>query len=266
MLEPQLPKKDAGVLDQPNTVAPVPVCELKRDAQVSAAPPVTQTQKPFGLPAPRMTVPMLFNQPQASVQYGEPNPQMHSQVMSGMSLPMPMSMPIPLPMGNPSVQQPMFVSGLQPHPIHSSGVMHQGQLNFSSQLSQLHPQLGNMGINMAPQFQPQQGGKFSGTRKTVKITHPKTHEELILSGSSAPRSHAANHSMNFYPNSYNVDSIYLPAQSTAPLNSSQLPPTQLPWFSNQVSSVLPQRFHLMPSHFLLIKLLNPPHDIAQTFF
>ncbi|CAA2972934.1 eukaryotic translation initiation factor 4G-like isoform X2 [Olea europaea subsp. europaea] len=235
VLEPQLPKKDAGVLDQPNTVAPVPVCELKRDAQVSAAPPVTQTQKPFGLPAPRMTVPMLFNQPQASVQYGELNPQMHSQVMSGMSLPMPMSMPIPLPMGNPSVQQPMFVSGLQPHPIHSSGVMHQGQLNFSSQLSQLHPQLGNMGINMAPQFQPQQGGKFSGTRKTVKITHPKTHEELILSGSSAPRSHAANHSMNFYPNSYNVDSIYLPAQSTAPLNSSQLPPTQLPWFSNQVT-------------------------------
>ncbi|KAL2478042.1 eukaryotic translation initiation factor 4G-like [Forsythia ovata] len=242
VLEQQLPKKDAGVLDQPNTVAAVPVSKLKRDVQVSAAPPVTQTQKSSAHPIPRMPMPMLFHQPQGPVQFGDPNPQMQSQAMSGMSLPMPMSMPMPmpmpmpLPMGNLPVQQPMFVSGLQPRPMQSPGVMHHGQLNFSSQINQLPHQLGNMGINMPPQFQPQQGGKFSGTRKTVKITHPETHEELRLDGSPAPRSHPANHSMSFHPNSYNANLLYFPTPSSVPLNSNQLPPTsQSPWFSNQVT-------------------------------
>ncbi|KAL2460930.1 Eukaryotic translation initiation factor 4G [Abeliophyllum distichum] len=141
VLEQQLPKKDAGVLDQPNTVAAVPVSKLKRDVQVSAAPPVTQTQKSSAHPIPRMPMPMLFHQPQGPVQFGDPNPQMQSQAMSGMSLPIPMSMPMPmpmpLPMGNLQVQQPMFVSGFQPRPMQSPGVMHHGQLNFSSQMNQL---------------------------------------------------------------------------------------------------------------------------------
>ncbi|KAG8363470.1 hypothetical protein BUALT_Bualt19G0025800 [Buddleja alternifolia] len=228
-------KKETGISDQPNACEAQPVSKSKRDTQVSAAPPVTQTQKPAVHPIPNMPMQRPFHQPQVPVPFGGPNPHIPSQAMSGTSLPMPMQMH--LPMGNP----PMFVSGLQPHHIQSQGIIHQGQnLNFSSQMGhQLPPQLGNMGMNMASQFPQQQAGKYSGARKAVKITHPETHEELRLDGSPAPRSHPnvppqsqpipsfpPNHPMNFYPNPYNASSLFYHA---AP------PTSQPPRLYNQVT-------------------------------
>lgn len=249
MPKQQVLKKDAGVPDQSNAGEAHPVYKSKRGTQVSAAPPVPQTQKPAIHPISGMPMQMPFHQPQVPVQFGGPNPQIQSQPMSGTSLPLPM--PMPLPMGNPPMQQPMFISGLQPHHMQSQGIIHQGQnFNFSSLMGhQLPPQLGNMGINMTPQFPQQQAGKYIGSRKTVKITHPETHEELRLDGSPGPRSHPIvppqsqpipsfppNHQMNFHTNSYNATSIYFPAVSSVPMNSSQVPPTsQPPRFYNQVS-------------------------------
>ncbi|KAL0374228.1 UNVERIFIED_CONTAM: Eukaryotic translation initiation factor 4G [Sesamum radiatum] len=187
--KPHSLKNDTGIPAQTNTVEAQPVSKSKRDTQVSAGAPVTQTQKPAVHHIPSMPMQLPFHQPQVPVQFGGPNPQIQSQAMSGSSLPLPMQ--IPLPIANPPMQQPMFISGLQPHPMHSQGIMHQGQnFNFSPQMGhQLPPQLGSMGINMAPQFHQQQVGKYGGSRKTVKITHPETHEELRLDSSPGPRSH-----------------------------------------------------------------------------
>ncbi|KAL0346528.1 UNVERIFIED_CONTAM: Eukaryotic translation initiation factor 4G [Sesamum calycinum] len=247
--KPHSLKNDTGIPDQTNTVEAQPVSKSKRDTQVSAGAPVTQTQKPAVHHIPGMPMQLPFHQPQVPVQFGGPNPQIQSQAMSGSSLPLPMQMPLPI--ANPPMQQPMFISGLQPHPMHSQGIIHQGQnFNFSSQMGhQLPPQLGSMGINMAPQFHQQQVGKYGGSRKTVKITHPETHEELRLDSSPGPRSHLnvppqsppipsfpPNHLMNFYPNSYNAPPIFFPAASSVPMNSTQVPPTsQPPRFYNKVT-------------------------------
>ncbi|KAL2251251.1 UNVERIFIED_CONTAM: Eukaryotic translation initiation factor 4G [Sesamum indicum] len=250
-------KNDTGIPDQANTVEAQPVSKSKRDTQVSAGAPVTQTQKPAVHHIPGMPMQLPFHQPQVPVQFGGPNPQIQSQAMSGSSLPLPMQ--IPLPIANPPMQQPMFISGLQPHHMHSQGIIHQGQnFNFSSQMGhQLPPQLGSMGINMAPQFHQQQVGKYGGSRKTVKITHPETHEELRLDSSPGPRSHLnvppqsppipsfpPNHLMNFYPNSYNAPPIFFPSASSVPMNSTQVPPTsQPPRFYNKVTVKPPVGSH-----------------------
>ncbi|XP_073122289.1 eukaryotic translation initiation factor 4G-like [Henckelia pumila] len=248
----QLPTKtDAGTFDQSNAGESQPVSMSRRETQVSASPPMAQTQKPSALSVPGMPMQLQYHQPQVTVQFSGPNPQIQPQSMSGTSMQLPMPMSMPLPLGNPSVQQPMFVSSLLPHPLQAQGMMHQGQaLNFPSQMGpQLPPQLGNLGMNMVPQFPQQQALKYNSSRKTVKITHPETLEELRLDGSPGPRSHSnvtpqsqhipsfpPNHPMNFYPNPYNATSFYFPAAGSVPPNSTQVPPTsQPPKFYNQIT-------------------------------
>jgi len=257
----QLPRKDADAVNQPNTGEAYPVPKAKKDAQVSPAPPASQQQKPPGLPMTGMSMPMPFHQSQVSVQYGGPNQQLQSQGMTASaSLQMPLDMP--LAMGNPpQVQPPVFVQGLQPHPMQTQGIIHQTQgLSFTTQMGpQLPPQLSSMGITMSPQYSQQQGGKCGVPRKTtVKITHPDIHEELRLDkradsysdgGSSGPRSHpnvppqsqpipsyAPSHTMSFYtPNSLNASPMYYPPQSSVPLTSGQMAPSsQAPRFNYQV--------------------------------
>jgi translation initiation factor 4G len=185
-----------------------------------------------------------------------PTPSAPQGMTAAPSLQMPMHMP--LAMGNPSQVQPsVFVPGLQPHPMQTQGIIHQGQgMSFTTQMGppQLPPQLSSMGITMSPQ----QGGKFGQRKTTVKILHPDTYEELRLDkradsysdgGSSGPRSHpnvapqsqpipsyAPPHSLSFYsPNSYNASPIYYPPQGSVPLTSSQMAPsTQAPRFNYQV--------------------------------
>ncbi|KAL1540059.1 eukaryotic translation initiation factor 4G-like [Salvia divinorum] len=248
-------KKDAGVPNLTNAREAHPLSRSKRDIQVSVAPPVTQIQKPVVHAMPGMPMQMPYHQPQVSVPFGGPNPQIQSQAMPGA---LPLSMQMALPMGNPQMQQPMFISSLQPHPMQPQGMMQGQNFNFPPPMAhQLPPQLGNMGINMTPQFSQQQAGKYGGSRKTVKITHPDTHEELRLEGSPAPRSHPVmppqsqpipsfpqNHQMNFYPNSYNTNPVYFPAASSVPLSSSQILPTSQPPRSyNQVTVKPPLGIH-----------------------
>lgn len=196
-----------------------------------------------------MAMQMPYHQQHIPVQFGGPNPQMQSQALSGTSLPMPI--PMSLPIGNQPVQHSMFVPGLQPHPMQSQGMMHQGQgLNFSPQMGpQLSPQLGNMGMSMAPQFPQQTSVKYSGSRKTVKITHPETHEELRLESSPAQRLHPSvqsqsqpissfppNMPMNFYTSSYNAPPLFYPPATSVPHSNSHVPSTsQQPRLYSQVS-------------------------------
>ncbi|KAL9175833.1 hypothetical protein ABFS82_02G137900 [Erythranthe guttata] len=237
----QFPKKDVGIPDQPNAVEAQLVSRSKRDAQVSAAPPVTQSQSPSRHPIQGMPMQLPYHQPQVPVQFGGQNLQIQPQAMPGP--PMPMPMPMSVPIGNLPVQHPMYVPGLQPHHMQPQGMMHQGQsLTFPPQMGAQHPsQLGSMGMNLPPQFQQQPAVKYSGTRKTVKITHPETHEELRLESSPAPRLHPnvqsqsqpissfpPNIQMNFYPSPYNPASACFPAVSSVPINTTQVPPTSQP--------------------------------------
>ncbi|XVF33668.1 hypothetical protein REPUB_Repub17cG0187800 [Reevesia pubescens] len=258
----QLPRKESVATDQSYYGEAHPVPKVKKDAQASVATPVNQTQKPSLLNMPMTSMQMPFHhQPQVSMQFGGPNPHIQSQSVNATSIQMPMHMP--LPMGNaPQVQQQVFVSGLQAHPLPPQGMMHQGQgLSFTPPIGgQLAPQLANLGMGIAPQYSQQQGGKFGVPRKTtpVKITHPDTHEELRLDkrtdtypdgGSSGPRSHrnvpsqsqpipsfAPSHSINYYSNSYNTNSMFYPPPSSLPVSSSQIAPNaQGPRFNYPVS-------------------------------
>ncbi|KAF5469930.1 hypothetical protein F2P56_010487 [Juglans regia] len=244
----QLPRKDVATAIQSNTGDAHSVPKARKDAQVSPAPPASQPQKPSVRPMTGMSMQMPFHQSKGSVQFGGPNQQIQSQSMAAASLQMPLT--VPLAMGNASqVQQTMYVPGLQPLPMQTQGLIHQGQgLSFTTQMGpQLPPQLGNMGF-MTPQYPQQQGGKLGGPRKTtVKITHPDTHEELNFDkpadsysdvGSSGPRSHpnvpphsqpipsyGPTHPINFYPpNSYNASSIFYRSPSSVSLTSSHIPP------------------------------------------
>ncbi|WCJ23056.1 Eukaryotic translation initiation factor 4G [Euphorbia peplus] len=260
----QIPRKDMGAVDQSNAGEAYPVPKAKKDIQVSAALPLSQTQKAPVLPIPMTSMQMPFHQSPVPVQFGGPNSQIQPQGVPPSSHQMPMSM-TGLPMGTgPQMQQPMFVPGLQPHPMQPQGIIHQGQgLAFAPQMGpQMPPQLGNLGIGMSPQYPQQQGGKFGGQRKTtVKITDPKTHEELRLdkrtdkhpdSGSTGLRSHpnmppqsqpmpsyAPTHPINYYPNSYNPNNLFFQPSGSLPLNSGQVAPnSQQPRFNYSASQGL----------------------------
>ncbi|MED6209293.1 hypothetical protein PIB30_053252 [Stylosanthes scabra] len=248
-------KKDTGITGQTHAGT-----RAKKDMQVSALPPGSQMQKPSVVPLSGISMPMAYHQPQASVQFGSPNPQIQSQGMPTASLQMPL--PMPLPIGNaPQVQQQVFVAGLQPHQMHQ-GLMHQGQnMSFTPQMGpQLPHQLGSMGISIGPQYSPQQGGKFAPRKTTpVKITHPETHEELRLDkradtsdgGSSGAKSHPsvssqsqpAFPSINYYPsNSYSAHSPFY-----HPSSSSQITPNSQPQRFNYAVSQGPQNVSFMNS-------------------
>ncbi|KAI3498405.1 hypothetical protein L1887_34180 [Cichorium endivia] len=228
------PRKDGSTVDQSNASVPHSTPKEKREVLSSSTP-----IKPSGPPMPsipNVSMQIPFHQSQNYLQFGGPNPPLQSQPMVNTSMPVPL--PMHLPVGNPP-----FVPGIQHHPMSSQGMIHQNQgLNFTPQMGPL----GNMGMGMGPQYQQQQMGNFGGTRRTVKITHPDTHEELRLDkrtdvfpngAPSGPRSHPHGppsfptpHPMNYYPNSYNASPIFYPPPGANP------PGSQAPRFYNQQAS------------------------------
>ncbi|KAL9228806.1 hypothetical protein vseg_004346 [Gypsophila vaccaria] len=229
----------------PNSDAPTekPTPQEPRTISVvtCAAPPI-QAQKPSVIPVAGISMPMQFTQPTGPVQFGGPNAQIPSQGIRPNSHPMPMQMP--LPMGNPTqVQQPVFVPGLQHHHLMpNQGILHQGpNFGFNPPMAhQLPHQPRNLGMNMSPQVN-QQAGHFGSARKTVKITHPDTHEELRLDdkngGSPSSRVNHIAHPQSqpippytaarpggFYTNSYTSGSPFIPPPSSLPLTSNSLAP------------------------------------------
>ncbi|XP_015169468.1 eukaryotic translation initiation factor 4G-like [Solanum tuberosum] len=177
--QPQL-REDIG---KPMNKNPDPQHSHERDlpvhVQVPAAQAVGSMQKLSSLPFPGVPVNPPFLQPHGPVQFGMPGPQVQHQGIPCSSFPMPM--PMPLPVGNPNqVRHPPFVPGLQPHPMQLQGAMQHGQMmNFPSKFGhQLSTPFGNMGVGIPPQFG--QHVRKVNSRKSVKITHPDTHEELKL--------------------------------------------------------------------------------------
>ncbi|XP_019412715.1 PREDICTED: eukaryotic translation initiation factor 4G-like isoform X2 [Lupinus angustifolius] len=279
----QPPRKDAGVTHQSNAREIHTGSKGRKDPPGSASTPAGLIQKPSVVSVAGISTPMPYHQSQAPLQFGGPNPHIQSQGLS--TAPLQMPLPIPIPIGNPAqVQQPVFVPGLQSHPMHHQGIMHPGQnLTFTPPMvHQLSHQLGGMGIG--PQYPQQQGGKFATPRKTtpVKITHPDTHEELRLDkktdvysdgGASGIRLHpktpslsqpvqpsAASHPLKYYSNSFNTSSHYHPPPSSLSPTSSHITPTsQSPRFNYPVNHG-PQNASFMSS----ASLGSPPVNKAST--
>ncbi|MFS8022985.1 putative MIF4G-like, type 3, initiation factor eIF-4 gamma, MA3, MIF4G-like domain superfamily [Helianthus anomalus] len=240
-----LPRKDPGPVDQPGEAHHI--SKEKKDVLSTPPGPVAaHAPKPSGPPMPSIPMQMPFHQPQIHLPFGSPNPPLQSQNISGNTMPLPMHLPV----GNPPPQVPtqVFVPGIQ----HHQGMIHQNQgMTFSSPMG---PQLGNMGgmgMGLGPQYQQQPVGNLnfgSAARRTVKITHPDTHEELRLDkrtdaypngGSSGQRSQPfppAGHPMNYYPNSYNPNPLFPQPPGSSPLTGSQATPgSQPPRFYHQAS-------------------------------
>ncbi|XP_004514194.1 eukaryotic translation initiation factor 4G-like isoform X2 [Cicer arietinum] len=261
------PRKDAVVTEQSNAGDTRIGAKAKKNTQVPALTSASQMQKPSVVPVTGISMATPFQQSHASLQFGGPNLQIQSQCMSPASRQIPIPMPIPI--GNVApMPQPVFVPGLQPHPMHPQGIMHSGHnISFTHQMShQLPHQLGNMGIGISPQYPQQQGGKFASPRRTtpVKITHPETHEELRLDkradgysdgGSSGARSHpnvpsqsqpvksfVASQPMNYYPSN-----TYYQPSSSLPLTSSQITPNAQPPIFNYPVNHGPQNVAFMNS-------------------
>ncbi|XP_062189225.1 eukaryotic translation initiation factor 4G-like isoform X2 [Phragmites australis] len=174
----QQTRKDAVGSSQPNSVNPHIPSQVKRDVHVSPSAPNVASLRPnvqsiSGLPMP---IPFHHQQPPVPLQFGGHGPHMQQVVV-----PSSLQMPMPLTGGNaPQVPQQLYASAIQHHQLQQQAMMHQGQgMSYvSSAGHQFPPQLGNITMNMAPQYTQQQ---FIGSRKTtVKITHPDTHEELKL--------------------------------------------------------------------------------------
>ncbi|KAJ0970749.1 hypothetical protein J5N97_018708 [Dioscorea zingiberensis] len=244
--QPQETKKDGVKQSGPGESHPQTQTKIDVRSQVPASSSKA-LQKSSVLPVAGMPMPMPFQQTQIPFQFGGPDIQLQSQGLTASSL----QMPLTLPVGNAAqVPQQMFIPGLQSHPIQPQALMHQGQgLGFAPQMGhQLPPQMSNMGIAIGQQFAQQQSGKFGVQRKTVKITHPETHEELRLDrrtdsymdgGSSgqrqlpnlAPQSQplstlAPPHPINYYPplqhNSYGPPPMFYPTATSVPLSSNQM--------------------------------------------
>ncbi|KAI9381932.1 hypothetical protein POPTR_014G052600v4 [Populus trichocarpa] len=247
----QFQKKEVSATEQTISGGVHPLPKAKKETQVSPAPSASHSQKHSVLPVTMTSMQMQYLQPQVSVQFGGRGPQIQSQGVPPTSLQMPI--PVPLQMGSaPQVQQPVFIQGIQHHPMQPQGMMRQGQnLSFTTTMGpQMPPQLGSLGMNIASQYSQQQGGKFGGQRKTsVKITDPKTHEELRLdkrtdpypdTGPSGLRSHlnapqsqpipsfTPSRPINYYPSSYNTNNLFFQTPSSLPLTGGQIAPNSQP--------------------------------------
>jgi translation initiation factor 4G len=154
-------------------------------------------------------------QPQVPVQFGG-----HNQGVVPSSIQMSMGMPG----GNASqVQQHMYVQNMQQHQMHQQ-MLHQGQPMMFPSVGghQLTPQLGNVSLNMAPQYPQQHQKQLVAPRKNViKIIDPITNKEVNLgqmaSSNVAPQTQQvsgyAAQPMAYFPQqqtSYNQSGMYYP--------------------------------------------------------
>ncbi|KAG0460619.1 hypothetical protein HPP92_020526 [Vanilla planifolia] len=232
--------KDVGAVSHADYRESQPSMHSKRDmhAPFASAPPSVTPTRPV-LPVGGMPMHVTFQQPQVPVQFSGANLQIPSQGIVPSSLQMTME----LPSGNVSqVPQTMFIPNIHSHALQPQTVMHQGQnLGFAPQLGHQLPQLGNMGIGIAPQFSQQQTGKVAPTRRAVRITHPETHEELKLDkrtdshtdASSSGQRQLSNatsispslptfgHQIGYYPPNYNPSAMFF-TSSSLPMANAQM--------------------------------------------
>ncbi|OEL19081.1 Eukaryotic translation initiation factor 4G [Dichanthelium oligosanthes] len=234
--------KDTVNANQSDTAYKYPATKPKISVQIPASYTPNMAPPQFMLPVPGRSMPVAFQQkqPQVPVEFRGPGFQMQSIGSVSSSLPVKMAVPV----GNAPHIQPMFVHGAQPRALHQQTFMHQGQGFRCAPPANCHvPQFGNM--RFAQELSQQHPRSGDEQKRTVKITHPETHEELMLdrrgySFMGAPVSgQMPLHNINqlpqpvqtfsplqkvYYPRpaTYNSAPIYLPNATTVPLASRQI--------------------------------------------
>ncbi|CAL5069164.1 unnamed protein product [Urochloa decumbens] len=234
--------KDTVNANQSDTSYKYPATKPKISVQIPPSYTPNMVPPQFMLPVPGRSMPVAFQQkqPQVPVEFRGPGFQMQSIGSVSSSLPVKMA----VPMGNASHIQPMFVHGAQPRALHQQTFIHQGQGFGCAPPANCHlPQFGNM--RFAQELSQQHPRSNDEQKRTVKITHPETHEELMLdrrghSFMGVPVSgQMPLHNINqlpqpvqtfsplqkvYYPRpgTYNSAPIYLPNTTNAPLASRQI--------------------------------------------
>ncbi|KAL7164960.1 hypothetical protein ACSBR2_040787 [Camellia fascicularis] len=162
----QQPRED---VKQSKSTVPHPPSSDKRGVrdQASAYSGATSA-KNSSTPLSGASMAIPFHQSRV-VQFGVSAPQIQAQGTATTSLQM-------------SMQQQVYVPSFQAPPLQPQGMMHQGQgLNFPPQVGhQISSQMGDLVIGMGSHFAQQQPRKLGAPRISIKITDPKTHEELRL--------------------------------------------------------------------------------------
>uniref|UniRef100_A0ACD5USZ4 Uncharacterized protein n=1 Tax=Avena sativa TaxID=4498 RepID=A0ACD5USZ4_AVESA len=239
-------RKDTISASQSDTVNKYPAMKPRMSVQIP--PPYTPNIAPpsFILPVNGRPLPVTFQQkqPQVPVEFRGSGIQMQPIGSVSGSLPVKMAMP----MGNAPHVPPFFVHGAQHGALQQTAFIHQGQgLGCAPPASPHLSQLGNMRITQElPQQQPR---SCDEQKRTVRITHPDTHEELMLNRRGHSYMDAASgqmplHNMNqlaqpvptfsplqkvyYGPNVYNTGHIYLPNASTVPVSNRQMCPKMHP--------------------------------------
>ncbi|XP_020170804.1 eukaryotic translation initiation factor 4G [Aegilops tauschii subsp. strangulata] len=209
---------------QSDTMHKYPASNPKMSVQIP--PPYTPSMAPpsFMLPVNGRPLPAAFQQkqPQVPVEFRGQG----------------------VPMGNAPHVPPFFVHGAQARALQPPAFVHQGQgLGCAPPACPHLPQLGNMRIT---QELPQQQARSSDEQKRpIRITHPDTHEELMLdrrghsyidAASGAMPLHHMNqpaqpvttfpplHEVYYQPNMYNTGHIYLPTTNAVPASNRQMCP------------------------------------------
>ncbi|XP_028102287.1 eukaryotic translation initiation factor 4G-like isoform X1 [Camellia sinensis] len=219
-----------------------------------------------------------FQQSQV-VQFGVPTPKIQAQGMATTSLQMPI-------LGHSSqVQQQVFVPSIQAPPLQPQGMMRQGQgLNYPPPVGhQVSSQMGNLVIGMGSHFAQQQPGKLGAPRVSIKITDPKTHEELRLDKRADPDlngglfghgSHAnmplqpqpvvygPSHQVNYFSHIH-PNSMFFQNPASLPLTSTtQMAPNSQASVGGQGSHVLAFKNPSLLNHSPAYKTGPPMHGIA----
>lgn len=243
--------KNTVSANQTDTAYKYPATKPKISVQIPASYTPNMAPPQFMLPVPGRSMPVAFQQkqPQVPIEFRGPGFQMQSIGSVSSSLPVKMAVPL----GNSPHIQPMFVHGAQPRAFHQQSFIHHGQGFGCAPPANCHlPQFGNMRI--AQELSQQHPRSGDEQKRAIKITHPETHEELMLDrrghsfiGVPASGQMPLNninqlpHSVQTFsplqkvyyprPGTYNSAPIYLP-------NSTAVPPA-----SRQISSKIQPPMH-----------------------
>ncbi|RLM64959.1 hypothetical protein C2845_PM16G15390 [Panicum miliaceum] len=234
--------KDRVHTNQSDTTYKYPYTKPKISVQIPASYTPNLTPPQFMLPMPGRSMHVAFQQkqPQVPIEFRGAGFQMQSIGCVSSSLPVRMTIPV----GNAPHIQPMFVHGTQPRALHHQTFIHQGQGFGCAPPANCHlPQFVN--ARFAQELSQQSPRSGNEQRRTVKITHPETHEELMLdrrghSFMGIPiSSQMPLHNINqlsqpvqtfspvqkvYYPrpDTYNPAPIYLPNTTSVPLATRQI--------------------------------------------
>ncbi|RLM73499.1 hypothetical protein C2845_PM15G16160 [Panicum miliaceum] len=247
--------KDRVHTNQSDTTYKYPATKPKISVQIPASYTPNLAPPQFMLPMPGRSMNVAFQQKQHQVPIEFRGTGFEMQSIGCVSNSLPVKMAIPV--GNAPHIQPMFVHGTQPRALHQQTFIHQGQGFGCAPPANCHlPQFGN--ARFAQELSQLHTRSSDDQKRIVKITHPETHEELMLD--------RRGHSFMGIPISsqmplYYINQLPQPVQTFSPVQKVYYPKpctynstpiyhpntTSVPLASRQISSKMQPLMHSFDS-------------------